>query len=307
MASVTLDVSIANKGRRSMAKRNLSKKQIAAGFGGKRRQSAAKSARRSKRNRAKPAAKKHRPRSTSNPARKSRPAAATHRPRKRNESKGQKRVRIALTKYVKRRRNVGGIFALTNPAEGGRKKVARKAKSKKTQRNSAGKGGKRYSRPRKKNKGYRRSRKNPGVFGSPMDWASLGAGAIVGSVGATSLPQMALGPNNSGPMGYVGMAAATAILAVGVHLVFKKNTMLTAGTIAGGAGALIKRVLGDYTPLGQYLGQSGMGDYLSNFNFPVPQQIGGNGNVSLGAPGTIPVSVAGAGMSAAGLTGRPLY
>ena len=118
---------------------------------------------------------------------------------------------------------------------------------------------------------------------------------------------MILGSANAGPIGYLAMAASTAIMAVAAHTIFKRNVMLTSGAIAGGTGAPIKRIIGDYTPLGQYLGTSGMGDYLTNFNFPVPQIIGGNGNTSLGSPGQIPVSVAGAGMSSMGLIGRPLY
>lgn len=113
---------------------------------------------------------------------------------------------------------------------------------------------------------------------------------------------MVLGASNSGPMGYLGMAASTAVLAVAGHMLFKKNTMLTSGIIAGGAGAIIKRIIGDYTPYGAYLnataGASGMGDYLSGWNFTTPQIIGGNGNTSLGAPGQVPVSVAGAGAGA---------
>jgi len=131
---------------------------------------------------------------------------------------------------------------------------------------------------------------------------ALGAGSVVGALGASSIPQMVLGASNTGAMGYLAAAASTAILAVAGHYMFKGNTMLTSGIIAGGAGALIKRIIGDYTPYGQYLnanaGASGMGDYLSGWNFPVPQIIGGNGNTSLGTPGTIPVSVAGAGSGA---------
>lgn len=139
-------------------------------------------------------------------------------------------------------------------------------------------------------------------MGKASDWLALGSGAIVGGLGATSLPQMVLGASNTGPMGYLGMAAATALLATAGHFMFKKNMMLTSGIIAGGAGALIKRIIGDYTPFGQYLnanaGASGLGDYLSGWNFTTPQIIGGPGNTQLGQAGTIPVSVAGAGSGA---------
>lgn len=124
----------------------------------------------------------------------------------------------------------------------------------------------------------------------------------MGGLGATSLPQMILGAGNTGIMGYLAMAASTAVLAVAGHMLLGKNVMLTSGIVAGGAGALIKRVVGDYTPFGQYLnanaGASGLGDYLSNWNFTTPQIIGGNGNTALGTPGSMPVSVAGAGAGA---------
>lgn len=157
---------------------------------------------------------------------------------------------------------------------------------------------------KRKNSGRRRTthRRNPGAMGKASDWLALGSGAIVGGLGATSLPQMVLGASNTGPMGYLGMAAATALLATAGHFMFKKNMMLTSGIIAGGAGALIKRIIGDYTPFGQYLnanaGASGLGDYLSGWNFTTPQIIGGPGNTQLGQAGTIPVSVAGAGSGA---------
>jgi hypothetical protein len=286
--------------------RKMSLKQKAA-FGSKRVRAAAKAAlsrqRSRKRNapkakhrpRTKPAPKKRRKRSNPPVAKRKRraaPRSATAPRKKRRRKNGSKR-------RVAKRKNTGALYALVNPARKKGTSMARRRKNRR--RKSTPAGGTR--RRRRTNTGRRANRRrNPGTMGRPMDWLALGGGAIIGGLGATSLPQMVLGASNTGPMGYLGMAAATALLAFATHMIGKKNVMLTSGVIAGGAGALIKRIIGDYTPFGQYLnaqsGQSGMGDYLSGWNFPVPQIIGGNGNTSLGAAGTIPVSVAGAGSGA---------
>jgi len=271
-----------------MAKK-YSKAQIAAGFGGKRRKAAIKASRKRKKNRPK-ARVKHRARTKPNAPRKKRRTtnSATTAPRK----KRRKRKNGSAKRKTAKRKNTGALYALVNPA--GRKKVARTKKRKSPRKRSAG------STRKRSNRGRRHvTRRNTGTMGRPSDWLALGSGAIVGGLGATSLPQMVLGASNNGPMGYLGMAASTAVLAVAGHMLFKKNTMLTSGIIAGGAGAIIKRIIGDYTPYGQYLnataGASGMGDYLSGWNFTTPQIIGGNGNTALGAPGQIPVNVAGSG------------
>lgn len=269
-----------------MARRNLSAKQLKY-FGTKRQKAAARASRKKKRNRSK--AKAHRPRTKPNlPSRKRRTAPADTAPRRRNRRNGS-----AKKRRVAKRKNTGALYALVNSARKKGKKMARPKKNRQRKRPAGSHKTKRMNRTK---------RRNPGAMGRPADWLALGAGAIAGGLGATSLPQMVLGSSNTGFTGYLGMAASTAIIAVAAHFVFKKNVMLTSGVIAGGAGALIKRVIGDYTPFGQYLnaanGTSGMGDYLSNFNFPVPQIIGGNGNTALGTPGTIPVSVAGAGTGA---------
>ena len=272
-----------------MAKK-MSAKQLKY-FGTKRQKAAAKASRKRKSNRARPKAKaNHRPRTKPNAPKKptSSVSAAPNQKRKRKNGSAKKQTK---------RKNTGALYALVNPA-GRKSKVAKKKKNSQRKR-PAGSTKKRKNTG--KRAGYRRKR-NPGTLGSPSDWMALGAGAVVGGLGATSLPQMALGSGNTGVVGYLGMAAATAVLAVAGHFMFKKNAMLTSGIIAGGAGALIKRIVGDYTPFGQYLnanaGASGMGDYLSNWNFTTPQIVGGNGNTALGTAGSIPVSVAGAGTGA---------
>lgn len=310
MAEATVTTRIANPARkRKNVARKMSLKQKAA-FGSKRVRAAAKLAlaRQRKRKRNAPKAKAHRPRTKprkrnagSGQARKT-----VMNPKRRNAAKGKTNVVFNGTRKkrrrkngsakakAKKRKNTGALYALVNPARKKGKRMATK-KNKTKRKRPAGS----Y---KKKNKGGYQRKRNAGAMGRPADWLALGAGAVVGGLGATSLPQMVLAGSNTGPIGYLGMAAATAILAVAGHFLFKKNMMLTSGIIAGGAGALIKRVIGDYTPLGQYLnanaGASGMGDYLTNFNFTTPQIIGGPGNTQLGTAGTTPVSVAGVGSGA---------
>ena len=307
MAVATIETKIANPARRGkkMAKR-LSAKQLKY-FGTKRQKAAARASR--KKNRAKPKAH-HRPRTKPNAARKvitgygSTVMNRGKRKRKNasatgktnvvfNGKKRKRKAGSAKKAAAKKRTNPGALYALVNPArKKGNKKMAAKRKNHQRKRPAGS--------HRKAKKMNRTRRRNPGTLGRPGDWLSLGAGAVAGGYAASALPQFVLGASNTGFMGYLAMVASTAILAVVSHMTLKKP-MVTYGIIGGGAGALIRRVVGDYTPFGQYLsvaGASGMGDYLSGFNFPVPQIIGGNGNTSLGTPGQIPVSVAGAGMNA---------
>lgn len=287
MATAHIEVKIANRGRKPKGGK-MTAKQIK--YFGTKRQRAALKAKRS--NSAKKAKARHRPRTKPNRAPKKHrtqknASAAPKKKRKRSTGSAKK------NKKKSRKKNTGALYALVNPAGKGHKKMA---KAKPQRKRPAG------SHKNKRNKGRPRKH-NAGAIGRPIDWLALGGGAIVGGLGATSLPQMVLGASNTGPVGYLAMAASTAILATVGHMVFKGKPMLTAGIIAGGAGALIRRILTDYTPIGQYLGASGLGDYLANWNFSTPQIIGGPGNTQLGAAGTTPVNVAGAGNFTRALAG----
>ena len=211
----------------------------------------------------------------------------------RNPAPKKKRKRATGSAKRKRKaskQNPGAIYALVNPArKKGHKKVAAKKKSHKktSQRNPAGK---------KSRSSRKRGQRNPAGL-KPMDWLQLGGGALIGGIGATAIPNMVMSASNTGPVGYLAMLATTGVLAAVAHMVSKKPT-LTAGVIAGGVGATIRRVIQDYSPAGSVLANitanSGMGDYLSNWNFTTPQLIGGPGNSTLGTPGSFPVNVAGA-------------
>jgi hypothetical protein len=166
-----------------------------------------------------------------------------------------------------------------------------------------------HRRRRNRTVRHHRRRSNPPFV---KDWLSLGAGAVVGGVGATQLPQMLMASSNTGAVGYLMNLAATGILAAAARMFMRSNQDLFKGIIAGGVGATIRRVIGDYSLLGSYGTSLGMGDYLSNWNFATPQYAAG-GYQSLVAPGggavaaPMPVNVGGAGVSGLGYLGRPLY
>ena len=160
------------------------------------------------------------------------------------------------------------------------------------------------STKKRKNAGRRTGRRsNPGGMGRPSDWLALGSGAIVGGLGATSLPQMVLGASNTGAMGYLGMAASTGRTRGGRALPVQEKYDAHLGHHRGprrSAHQAHHRRLHAVRPVPQCLcrGLRSEGLYLSGWNFTTPQIIGGPGNTQLGTAGTVPVSVAGAGANA---------
>lgn len=149
-----------------------------------------------------------------------------------------------------------------------------------------------------------------------MEWLTGGAGAVIGALGAPAITQAVLGTSNTGAMGYLGNAVATALLAVASGFALPRQKMLAMGIVFGGAGSIMRRVISDYSLLGSYsaqVGLSGMGDYMMNFNYPIPQYLQPGNNRALtpygGAPASIPInqnSAAGAGMGNS-LYGQRLY
>jgi hypothetical protein len=150
-----------------------------------------------------------------------------------------------------------------------------------------------------------------------MEWLTGGVGAVIGSVGAPAITQAVMGSSNTGPLGYFGNAVAVALLAAVSAFAAPKQKFLAMGIVFGGVGSIIRRIVGDYSLLGSYSstvsGVSGMGDYIMNWNYPIPQYLQPGSNRSLtpygGAPATLPVvnnSAAAAGMGAS-LYGPRLY
>lgn len=96
----------------------------------------------------------------------------------------------------------------------------------------------------------------------------LGGG--VGFFGSKALTQMAMGSANTGAMGYLGNAIATAGLSL-VAWVFKQRKV-SGAILAGGLLQIIARAITDNTPFGGLMTQAGMGDYQMQ-NFVTPQRL----------------------------------
>jgi len=125
-------------------------------------------------------------------------------------------------------------------------------------------------RPKTKMSHHRRRAHGNPAGASMKDILMLGAGGFLGAAGASGGAQL-LGSSNTGWMGYAANLFSTGLLAWLIHA-FTKNKILAAGVWAGGVGATIRRVIGDYSLLGS-MGQSlGVGDYMVS-NWVTPQRL----------------------------------
>ena len=258
--SVTL-VNPANRRRKSSAhrknagrKRKLSPAQIAAGFGGKRRQSASKHRRR------KPAVKVNRARR--------KPAARTNRARRSHVVHHRRRRATAKRRAV--RANLGKIISFSLPKESGM------AATKRNRSRKASTHHRRRRRPTQVNRHHRRrTHRNPSM-GDLTGLVTSAVFTVAGAVGSKYLTQMVLTTSNTGIMGYLGNLVSAFLLSWGVKA-FMKNDKAAGAVLAGGMVQVVLRLINDYTPFGQYTSQLGMGDYgIGNYmpqNFLTPQRL----------------------------------
>ncbi len=249
MAVATRRQTVVNSARKNAGgRRKLSAKQIAAGFGGKRRQSAAKTKRRKPH---KAAVRKAVRKNRSGPRRK---PVAKHRPR----------TVARRTKRRASRPNLGKIISFSLPKESTSVATTKRNRGRKAHRKS-------YKRHTKANTGRRRStRRNPGM-GDITGLATSAVFTIAGAVGTKYLTQMVLTTSNTGVMGYLGNLVSAFLLSWGVKA-FMKNDRAAGAVLSGGIVQVVLRLIADYTPFGQYTANLGMGDYLAQ-NFTVPQRI----------------------------------
>jgi hypothetical protein len=233
---------------------------------------------------------------------------SSHRPRTKAR-KSPKRDNPMHRRAVKRRKparkpNLGGIFALANPA-----KRSKSMASKRTRKSSNPKHHRRAGSAKRPNPArHHRWRSNPGMgLGQPKDWLYGGVGVIAGVVGTRALPQLILGASNTGIMGYLANAAATGLLTFAAHMA-SKNRVLSASVLAGGAASILSRIIQDYSLLGTYSAQLGLGDYLMS-DWLTPQYLtDGLHNANLNRPGAVAATMPGASVgSLAGITGAALY
>jgi len=305
MAWSKVTTEIANPGARKMAKhktrRHLTARQIAAGFGGKRRKAASK--RRHTKARRKPnAARRHTKARRKANAAPRRHAVARH--TKRSLPRGRKASRRKNPELVS--------FLLGNPASRKGKKTMAKRKGRHAVARHTTNAGRRRKGARHM---ARRHHRNPAGIGSPKDWLFGGAGALAGFVGSAAVPQMFLGSSNVGVAGYAATAAAALGLALLSHFLMPRQTAVTFGVAAGGFANLLRRIITDQTPFGGYLSGTGMGDYMVA-NWGPPRMVDGlNSSMAepIGMPWAGPTStamIASSGVSAQDLSdiggrGRP--
>ena len=115
---------------------------------------------------------------------------------------------------------------------------------------------------------FRRRRHNPGMTGGIFTMAlGVTAGALGSKIGA----QAVLGTKNTGVMGYAGNAAAGGFLAWAAHA-FLKKLVVTQSILVGTAVQIFLRVIGDYSLIGSYSAQIGVGDYMVS-NWVSPQRL----------------------------------
>ena len=223
--------------RRNPARRRLTAKQIAAGFGGKRRQSAQKASRKAHRRRSAP--KAHRRRSA--------PRAAAVQP---NRSHRRRRAH-SNTRRHRTRRNVGKIISLTLPGES---TMAKTRSNRSRKRSSA------HRRRRTTTNSHRRrsTRRNPSM-GDMTALATNAVFTVAGAVGTRYLTQMVLGTSNTGPLGYIGNVIAAFALGAVAHM-FPATRKAAPALVTGGIVALVIRLIGDYTPYGNLVSNLGGGD-----------------------------------------------
>lgn len=297
----------------SPKRRKLTPAQIAAGFGGKRRKSAARGAKSHR-----PASKRRNP-TTKSPRRKPSTRRVATSPRK-----------------ARRRSNPGDIItlALANPApaatKGKKSTMARRKKRssvtrrrrsttrrrrsnpvqvahrRRTRRRSVATAPRRRRRSTaRRNPSIRRRRRNPSVGGVRSGMSGFmvqGLWAIGGAAGSKMLTQMVLGSSNTGVMGYGGNLAAAFVLGTGVKMVLKNQAAGNA-VILGGVIQTLLRVLIDKTPFGAKVSNLGMGDYMAQ-NFLTPQRLVDGLNSAQIAPPVMPQANKAVGV---GVYGGSLY
>jgi hypothetical protein len=145
----------------------------------------------------------------------------------------------------------------------------------------------------KRHRSFRRHsrRSNPGVAGfSANELIKLAGGAAVGVVGSKYLAQLALGGNNTGPMGYAGQSIATLALAWAANKFGLGGKDVATGIVAGGIGAVALSIFNDY--VGASGSVSGLGDvamsrFLGDFqNKSISVPAGFNSPVAVVPSGT---------------------
>lgn len=156
---------------------------------------------------------------------------------------------------------------------------------------------------------HRRSarRHNAGGMGNVL---VNGAGVLVGVVGSKVGTQAILGTKNTGVMGYAVNLATGGALAWAASKFMHGYRELPAMIMAGTVAQVISRAIGDYSLLGQYSSQLGLGDYMvANWVSPqiLPDALHSPMVSQPSGWGAPPPALQSAGAGAAGGTGMGSY
>lgn len=255
---------------RAKHRRNLSRAQIRAGFGGKRRKAALK-------------VNRKRTISAGNPKRHHRVSA-------------KKSHRSAARRRAPKRENPGEILSLTLGNPGGKRRSMAATKKHHRVHHKKNRVHHRRRNPGRRVMHHRHARRNPSAAGI-MGLLTQGVFAAGGLVLSRFATQAVLGAQNTGFMGYAGNAVATGLLAWGTHMV-SHNPRNRDAVILGGVMGIIARLITDFTPYGSFLQQQGFGDYGMGLylqqNEPMPSRLvdPSGAIVEIPSPGWAPTVVA---------------
>jgi len=120
-----------------------------------------------------------------------------------------------------------------------------------------------------------KKRSNPSGLRTPIDNVKFGAAALAGLVATRQLPQMVLGANNTGWIGYLSNLGVATLAGIGAGM---WNKQIGWAVAIGGSLYTVSRVLTEKaSPVGKYFALAGVGDAsaagmgdLEAGYFPVP-------------------------------------
>jgi hypothetical protein len=148
-----------------------------------------------------------------------------------------------------------------NPNKGGtmRTKAMKSKHPHRAKSASAGRKQNPFNKPMARGK---RRKQNPGYVKTVSRIVMLGFWALVGLVLTRQLPQMLLGPRNTGFVGYlanIGVAAGASMIALRVA----GEDAATGMAVGGGVYVVNRGIQEHLSPIGKYLSLSGLGDAMA--------------------------------------------
>lgn len=164
-------------------------------------------------------------------------------------------------------KGVSSYMAKTKQKASGPKKAKRNSAKKNTSVVKAAPSRVIYMTPKKAKPQKRRNAGSSSLADMVIGAVVTVAAAVASKIGA----QAVLGAKNTGPMGYAANAAVGAALYFGASRLTRNTTILN-GIASGATVQIVLRAASDYTPLGAFTKDLGMGDYMVQ-GFVAPQVL----------------------------------